>query len=697
MAITKILNIKESKGRNLASHLENALQYIQNPDKTEECVLVGSINCLPDTAFEQMVETKNIFHKIGNRQGYHVIISFSPEEKVTEEQAMYVLEHFAKDVLGDDYEAVFAVHTDREHMHGHLIWNSVSVTTGKKYNSPKGNWKNNLQPITNKYCKELGLGITPAEYSKNPKNISRDKWEKEMAMKEIILRDAQMCAYSAGDVEHFKYLMRSLGYIFKPGVWMEVQAPGYRYYHSLAKMDEMFSENKIRYYVDMPWMVHPHFYSKNIRYLKPTNLSEFQKKYYAKMYRLRIVEQNRFKVNAAKYAEDLKRFHQLQDEYLMLVDNNIRDFSDLLDYRSEQAKEIKDIDDRQHEIYRLNSSKKRAIKTDEQYRDYQLWHMDMQKKLDVLKQQKKEAKKQIGLVDMAIKENLYTAYHDVPKMEELVEDNEIVIPQMEEAVVCKVQTDEVHVMGVEEADVGVSIIDVVPQEEEQENVVSDDKYGDDLEYARERSYSEVYSDAAVQECRGDDGKESYESYTEEVYSGKAKSIVSMERLPVETITESNSFYSYADYVVSSDEERIQIVGINGNDDVMEVYEKLNSSFKQNGHKTDFDELCEEANRLATVVRKNVVADKADKIARELAACGPYKYLKTSVKADAFKFDVSDAGGNLKLFMSVLVKLGIKLDGDQLYAEYQNIYDETVGRGNRYEKEQEKQWNKGRGR
>ena len=208
---------------------------------------------------------------------------------------------------------------------------------------------------------------------------------------------------------------------------MEVQAPGYRYYHSLAKMDEMFSENKIRYYVDMPWMVHPHFYSKNIRYLKRTNLSEFQKKYYAKMYRLRMVEQNRFKVNAVKYAEDLKRFHQLQDEYLMLVDNNIRDFSDLLDYRSEQEKKMKEIDDRQHEIYRLGSSKKRAIKTDEQYRDYQLWRMDMQKELDVLKQQKKDAKKQIGLVDMAIKENLYTAYHDVPEKGELVEDNEIVI------------------------------------------------------------------------------------------------------------------------------------------------------------------------------------------------------------------------------------------------------------------------------
>ena len=80
MAITKILNIMESEGRNPASHLKNALEYIQNPDKTEECVLMGSINCLPDTAFEQMKETKNIFYKTGKRQGYHVIISFSSGE-----------------------------------------------------------------------------------------------------------------------------------------------------------------------------------------------------------------------------------------------------------------------------------------------------------------------------------------------------------------------------------------------------------------------------------------------------------------------------------------------------------------------------------------------------------------------------------------------------------------------------------------
>lgn len=435
MAITKILNIMESEGRNPASHLKNALEYIQNPDKTEECVLVGGINCLPDTAFEQMEETKNIFHKTGKRQGYHVIISFSPEEKVTAEQAMYVLEHFAKDVLGDDYEAVYAVHTDREHMHGHLIWNSVSMTTGKKYNSPKGNWKNYLQPITNKYCDELGLSIMPAEYSRNPKNISRDKWEREMSMKEIILRDAKMCAYAAGNVEHFKYLMKRLGYVFKKDAWMEVQAPGFRYYHKLAKMDEMFSEETLRHHVDMPWMAKPYFYSSDIRGLHRAKLSPFQKKFYAKLYRLRIVEQKRFVVGGAKYTEDLKRFHQLQDEYLLIVNNDIKSVVELVDFISEQEEKIQQIEDRQHEIYRESSSRKRKIKNEEQYREYQIWHVEVQEELDELKQEKREIKRQLQLADGIVKEDLYTAYYAVSENEGIVADRNIEIPGMEKEAV----------------------------------------------------------------------------------------------------------------------------------------------------------------------------------------------------------------------------------------------------------------------
>ena len=275
----------------------------------------------------------------------------------------------------------------------------------------------------------------PAEYSKNPKNISMDKWEKEMSMKEIILRDAKMCAYAAGNVEHFKYLMKRLGYVFKKDAWMEVQAPGFRYYHKLAKLDEMFSEDMLRHHVDMPWMAKPYFYSSDIRGLHRVKLSPFQKKFYAKLYRLRIVEQKRFVVGGAKYTEDLKRFHQLQDEYLLIVNNDIKSVVDLVDFINEQEEKIQQIEDRQHEIYRESSSRKRKIKNEEQYREYQIWHVEVQEELDELKQEKREIKRQLQLADGIVKEDLYTAYYAVSENEGIVADRNIEIPGMEKEAV----------------------------------------------------------------------------------------------------------------------------------------------------------------------------------------------------------------------------------------------------------------------
>lgn len=610
MAITKILNIMESEGRNPASHLKNALEYIQNPDKTEECVLVGGINCLPDTAFEQMEETKNIFHKTGKRQGYHVIISFSPEEKVTSEQAIYVLEHFAKDVLGDDYEAVYAVHTDREHMHGHLIWNSVSMTTGKKYNSPKNNWKNHLQPITNKYCDELGLAIMPAEYSRNPKNISRDKWEKEMSMKEIILRDAKMCAYAAGNVEHFKYLMKRLGYVFKKDAWMEVQAPGFRYYHKLAKLDEMFSEDMLRHYVDMPWMAKPYFYSSDIRGLHRAKLSPFQKKFYAKLYRLRVVEQKRFVVGGAKYAEDLKRFHQLQDEYLLLVNNDIKSIVELVDFISEKEDRIQQIEDRQKEIYRESSSRKRSIKNEEQYREYQIWHMEVQEELDELKQEKREIKRQIQLADDIIKEDLYTAYYAVSGKEEIVADRDVEIPGME-------------------------------------------------------------GDTAVE---------------------KATATVVEPDRNVEVMNPNNNQNEISRLKEQSDSARKQQTDLDGIG-IPEIHNSSDVNVAGVGESitdvTDKNEFVE--------IRETEPVDKAGWIVRRISELGGYENVSDSVKADVFGFDIADVSGSIRLFSDVMKRLEIKLDGDELYEEFQRMYDESVDRDADKEKTGDKIWNNGRGR
>ena len=604
MAITKILNIQESEGRNPTTHLKNALEYIQNPDKTEECVLVGGINCLPDTAFEQMEETKNIFNKTGKRQGYHVIISFSPEEKVSAEQAIYVLEHFAKDVLGEDYEAVYAVHTDREHMHGHLIWNSVSMTTGKKYNSPKGNWKNHLQPITNKYCDELGLSIMPAEYSRNPKNISRDKWEREMSMKENILRDAKMCAYAAGNVDHFKYLMKRLGYVFKKDAWMEVQAPGFQYYHKLAKLDEMFSEETLRHHVDMPWMAKPYFYSSDIMGLHRAKLSPYQKKFYAKLYRLRIVEQKRFVVGGAKYTEDLKRFHQLQDEYLLIVNNDIKSVVDLVDFIGEQEEKIQQIEDRQKEIYRESSSRKRSIKNEEQYREYQIWHMEVQEELDELKQEKKGIKRQIQLADDIIKEDLYTAYYAVSGNEEIVADRDVEIPRMEE--------------NTEVEKVAAAV---------------------------------VKPDANVEVMNPNNNQNEIGRQKEQTDSAR-KQQTGLEGIGIPEVHNSSDVN-----VARMDESTTDVTG-----------------------KSEFVE-----------TKETEPVDKVGWIVRRISELGGYENISDSVKADVFGFDIADVSGSIRLFSDVMKRLGIKKDGDELYEEFQRIYDERVSRDTNTEKAKDKIW------
>lgn len=94
------------------------------------------INCQVDNAFEQMKETKKKFNKTDKRQAYHIILSFK-EGEVSPDTVFELTERFVKEYLGNDYEAVFAVHDNTEHPHSHIVFNSVSFRDGKKYHYQK--------------------------------------------------------------------------------------------------------------------------------------------------------------------------------------------------------------------------------------------------------------------------------------------------------------------------------------------------------------------------------------------------------------------------------------------------------------------------------------------------------------------------------------------------------------------------------
>lgn len=132
MAITKLMNIKQGKMGG-GKHLSNSIRYIMNPKKTEDGKWIGgNAGVTSDEVYQMMMDTKMDWDKLEGRQGYHFVISFKPGE-ATEEIAYQVLKEFCEEYLGDNYDYVFSIHNDHDHMHGHIVFNSVNRISGYKY------------------------------------------------------------------------------------------------------------------------------------------------------------------------------------------------------------------------------------------------------------------------------------------------------------------------------------------------------------------------------------------------------------------------------------------------------------------------------------------------------------------------------------------------------------------------------------
>ena len=245
---------------------------------------------------------------------------------------------------------------------------------------------------------------------------------------------------------------------------------------------------------------------------------------------------------------------------------------------------------RQQEIYRESSSRKRSIKNEEQYREYQIWHTEVQEELDELKQEKREIKRQIQLANDIIKEDLYTVYYAVSEKEEIVADRDVEIPGMEEE--------------------AVSEKDVAVEPETNVEVVNPDNNQNEIGRQKEQA------DSARKQQTDLDGKEISEIHN--------SSDVNVTRI---------------------DESITDVTG-----------------------KSEFVE-----------IRETEPVDKVGRIVRRISEFGGYENVSDSVKADIYGFDIADVSGSIRLFSDVMKKLGIKLDGDGLYEEFQRIYDEAASR------------------
>ena len=385
MAISKILHMKDSGNSFHARHLKRALDYVMNPEKTQRGRLVGAVNCQADMAFEQMMDTKKQFGKTDKRQGYHIILSFK-EDEVEPDRAFKITQKFVAEYLGDAYEAVFVVHDNTDHVHSHIVFNSVSFVDGKKYRYEKGDWAKYIQPITNKLCQEYGLSIIDVEDgSKEKQHENYKDWseyrEGSFVWADMIKRDLDACILQANDFSGFLELLSEKGYEVKQGKYLAVRPQGMTRFRRCKTLGENYSQEVI---VERIAKEDLSFYqSQNeerqaaivkcyVKRYRRAKMSGLQKRYYAKLYRIGKLKKKPYS-QVWKYRDDIRKMHKLQEQYLFLVRHKIESaeelvsvLDNLMDKKKEASKEksktykakerFKDIFDKAEQIRELDDA-----------------------------------------------------------------------------------------------------------------------------------------------------------------------------------------------------------------------------------------------------------------------------------------------------------------------------------------------------
>lgn len=135
----------------------NVFSYDTNPSKTNNKEFVTAINCLKEIALQQMIMTKQQFNKSDKYIAWHGYQSFKPDE-VTPELCHEIGVKLAKQMWGDKFQVIVSTHLDKEHLHNHFCFNSVSFLDGKKYNYSKSEMQR-LRDKSDLICKEYGLSV----------------------------------------------------------------------------------------------------------------------------------------------------------------------------------------------------------------------------------------------------------------------------------------------------------------------------------------------------------------------------------------------------------------------------------------------------------------------------------------------------------------------------------------------------------
>ena len=237
MAVTKIKPVK--------STLKKALDYIQNPDKTDGKMLVSSFGCSPETADIEFAFTIAQALDRGNNLAHHLIQSFEPGE-VDYQKAHEIGKQLADAVTKGQYEYVLTTHIDKGHIHNHIIFCAVNFVDHHKYNSNKRSYYG-IRNMSDRLCRENGLSVVVPQKGGKGKSYAEYLAEKTGTSwkgKLKIAVDALIPQVSG--FEELLSRLQAAGYEIKPGKYVSCRAPGQERFTRLKTLGADYTEEAIR-------------------------------------------------------------------------------------------------------------------------------------------------------------------------------------------------------------------------------------------------------------------------------------------------------------------------------------------------------------------------------------------------------------------------------------------------------------------
>ena len=237
MAVTKIKPIK--------STLSKALDYIQNPDKTDGKTLVFSFGCSYETADIEFEYTLSQARQKGNNLAFHLIQSFEPGE-VDCEKAHTIGKQLADAVTKGQHEYVLTTHIDKGHIHNHIIFCAVNFVDYHKYNSNKRSYYG-IRNMSDKLCRENGLSVViPGKGSKGKSYAEYQAEKTGTSWKGKLKIAVDILIPQVASFEELLQRLQEAGYEIKPGKYISCRAPGQERFTRLKTLGADYTEEAIK-------------------------------------------------------------------------------------------------------------------------------------------------------------------------------------------------------------------------------------------------------------------------------------------------------------------------------------------------------------------------------------------------------------------------------------------------------------------